>query len=93
MNEFIQKEYAAGETITTKAGVKITPFSKIIKLRLPGIKAGLIWTRPATVLVEEHGKERILSIPDPTRTAQWFLWGSALLIPLAVWLISRRRSI
>lgn len=93
MNDFIQKEYAAGETITTEAGVRITPFSKILLIRIPGLKGGLIWNRPASLLVEENGEERILSIPDPTRTAQWAMLGSAVLIPIAVWLLLRRRSI
>jgi hypothetical protein len=93
MNELFQKEYAAGDTITTEAGVKITPFARIIKLRIPGIKGGLIWNRPASLLVEENGEERVLSIPDPTRTAQWMLLGSTLLMPLAVWLLLRRRSL
>jgi hypothetical protein len=91
-NEFIQMEYSAGETITTEAGVRITPFSKILRLRLPGLKGGLIWNRPSSLLVEADGEEQVMNIPDPTRTAQWMLFFSALLVPLAVWLLIGRRS-
>jgi hypothetical protein len=91
-DNFLKMEYAAGETITTEAGVKITPFAKIFRIRIPGIKGGLIWNRPASVLVETDGEERVLTIPDPTRTAQWVLFLSALLVPVAVWLLIGRRS-
>jgi hypothetical protein len=90
-SEFIQMEFSAGDTITTRDGIRITPFSKVIRVRVPGVKGGLIWNRPASVLVETNGAERVITIPDPTRTAQWALLGSALLIPLAVWLLVRRR--
>jgi hypothetical protein len=90
-DNFLKMEYAAGETITTEDGVRITPFSKILRIRVPGLKGGLIWNRPASVLVERDGKEKVMTIPDPTRTAQWMLFFSSLLVPLAIWLLIGRR--
>jgi hypothetical protein len=44
--------------------------SQVVQLRLPMVNGGLIWNRPVAVLVDlPDGQERILPVPDPTRTA------------------------
>jgi hypothetical protein len=44
--------------------------SQVVQLRLPIANGGLIWNRPVSVVMRRpDGQERILSVPDVTRTA------------------------
>ncbi len=73
-------------TIETRAGAtiqagpnRITPFSRVAQLILPGGRAGFIWNRPVSVLVQsDDGSEQVLAIPDPTRQAQLTFLGVML---------------
>jgi hypothetical protein len=62
------------ETLTSEArrvkDVQLRVRSQVVQLRLPIAHGGLIWNRPVAVLVDlPDGQQRVLPIPDPTRTA------------------------
>jgi len=78
MSTLIRSETRTGQSISTH-GFKLTPFSRSLTLRIPGINGGLIWNRPASVLVQaEDGQEYVLPVIDFTRQVQWALYGLAL---------------
>lgn len=87
---FITFETLPGETI--QAGThKITPYSQAVKLILPGSRAGLIWNRPLSVLVEgDDSSQRVLPVVDVTRLVQLALLGIGLAGGIALWLVKRR---
>jgi hypothetical protein len=70
-------------TIETKSsqpvqapGRRLTLFSQAVKIQFPGVTGGLIWNRPASVLVvSDDGQEQIIPVPDITRQIQWGLAG------------------
>jgi hypothetical protein len=87
---FITIETLPGETIHAGRH-KITPFSRAVKLILPGSKGGLIWNRPVSVLVQGvDGREQVLPVQDVTRIAQLALLGIGLAGGILFWLIKRR---
>ena len=54
--------------------LKIVPFSKVWHLRFPIIHGGIIWNKPASVLLTNgEGLERVYPIRDYTRLALWTL--------------------
>lgn len=66
---------------------KITPFSQSLRIQPPGFPGGLIWNRPASVLVVgADGQEQVLLVQDITRQIVWTLAGATLLIALFAWL-------
>ena len=92
MPGLIQTETRAGETITM-GGTKIVPFSKSLRVQIPGWQGGLIWNRPASVLViSSDGHEQIIPIVDVTRQALWALLGVSLAVFPLMMLISQRRN-
>ena len=92
MPGLIQTETRAGETITM-GGTKIVPFSKSLRVQIPGLHGGLIWNRPASVLViSSDGHEQIIPIVDVTRQALWALLGVSLAVFPLMMLISQRRN-
>ena len=92
MPNFIQTETRAGETITM-GGTKIVPFSKSLRVQIPGLQGGLIWNRPAKLLVtSSDGYEQIIPIVDVTRQALWALLGVSLAVFPLMMLISLRRN-
>ena len=71
---------------------QIIPIERRWQVQSPGMRFFAFWRKPASVLVlHPDGGEEILPIPDPTRQAQFVIWGLALLIPLIVWAVTRRR--
>jgi hypothetical protein len=75
MPGWLQTETRAGKTLQTGA-YAITPFSKVSLLLIPGFHGGLVWNRPASVLVQTpDGAEQVLPVPDPTRRIVWALLG------------------
>ncbi len=74
---FLQIETLAGEPIQS-AWRRLTLFSQVVQLRLPGLHGGLIWNRPHSLLVQAaDGSESVVRIPDPTRQAQLTFLGIA----------------
>ncbi len=87
---FLTIETLPGESIQTGPN-KITPFSQVVKLMLPGSRGGLIWNRPVSVLVQgTDGSENVLPVVDITRIAQLALLGVGLAFGILFWLINRR---
>ena len=82
---------------TEKAGspmaigaTKITPLNRVLHISMPGLSGGLIWNRPAALLVvDEQGEEHRLPVTDVTRRVVWGLLGVGLAFAL---LAQARRS-
>ena len=97
MNRIIQRETRAGEAIQVK-GARLLPFSRVFRLRLPGMPGGLTWNRPAGVLVVgDDGQEVMLPVRDETRRLQFGFLGAALIIVLIMSIFvqfrDRKRSV
>ncbi|MEE9215852.1 MAG: hypothetical protein V3U32_00305 [Anaerolineales bacterium] len=72
---------------------EITPYSRATTVIIPGIAGGLVWNRPAGVIVKQSdGKEVALLIRDATRIAQVTLLAIGLLGGLTAWLFLGRRD-
>ncbi|MBN2148158.1 MAG: hypothetical protein JW726_12260 [Anaerolineales bacterium] len=89
--KWITLETRAGEPI--KAGDKrLLPMAKVLRLKIPGLNGGLIWNRPASVVVQSaDGQEQTLPVRDLTRQAQWLLLGAGILGALLIWILWPRR--
>jgi len=91
MPEFIQSETTPGEPITA-GGKQITPFSKSLKIMIPGFTGGLIWNRPHSILVQSaDGDEQIYPVIDVTRQILWLLMGVSIVGIFFVLLFSKRK--
>lgn len=76
--------YQAGDTT-------ITPLANVLRIQIPGLNGGLIWNRPAAVVVHSpDGAEQTLPVHDITRLAIWALAGAGLLAVILARLTSRR---
>lgn len=85
MRSFLNIETHAGEPVTFR-GAKLVPFSQSWQVRFPGLSGGLIWNRPASVLlVGADGEEQVLPVHDPTRLVIWALSGAILLMGSLLW--------
>ena len=74
----------AGET-------RIIPISRALVLKFPGLKGGIIWNRPVSIVAQTaDGQEQVLPVRDVTRQVQLALYGGALLGTLLMWLASRQ---
>jgi hypothetical protein len=77
-------ETRQGEPVLV-AGRRITLLSKALVIRLPGFNGGLIWNRPASVLVtSEDGQEQSLPVVDVTRMAIWNMLGASMAFFLVI---------
>ncbi len=82
----------------TKAGapiqagdVKLIPLAKSVKIAPPGMFGGLVWNRPAAVIVQQpDGQETVLPIQDVTRQAQIALLAMGALGSLLIWLMFKK---
>jgi hypothetical protein len=64
--------------------IRLVPFARSVTLRLPGLRGGIVWSKPTSLLVGyPDGREEILSIPDHTGRLLLF----TLLSGLFGWLI------
>lgn len=82
-------ENRAGASIQA-GGRRITPFTQVVMLKIPGFTGGLIWNRPHAVLVQEaDGTETVIPVTDMTRQAQVFLLAAGLLGGFLFWLNRR----
>jgi hypothetical protein len=89
--DWITLETNAGEPV--KVGDKtLTPLAQALRIKLPGFQGGLVWNRPASVVVQSaDGQEQVLPVRDITRQAVWLILGAGLLGGVLAWLFSRRR--
>jgi hypothetical protein len=93
LDRFITLENKTSQPITAN-GNKLTLFSQALTVRLPGLKGGLVWNRPLSVLIQTaDGQETVQPVPDVTRQAIWGLLGISIVAPIFAWLlIGRRRN-
>lgn len=85
MGQIISVENKAGEPIQFGA-TRLAPFSQCVRVQIPGLRGGIIWNRPLSVLVTHaDGDEEVIPVPDITRIVIWSLLGAAALS----WLLTR----
>jgi hypothetical protein len=81
----IQSEIRAGEPVSA-GEIKIVPFSKVWRLRIPGRLGGLIWNRPVSIVtISPDGEEQLHQLRDQTRQVQIALLGSGIIAVLLTW--------
>ena len=83
-----QWETLTGEPIIV-GDTTVTPNSHVLSIRLPF--GGLVWNRPAAVVVERNGQTERIAILDVTRVVLWSITGLSLAVTLFTWLAHRRR--
>lgn len=76
-------------------GRQLTLFAKAYRIQtpkfVPFVHGGLVWIRPASVLVTEaDGRETVIPVQDPTRQILWALSGIVVLMTLAAGLLNNR---
>lgn len=84
MAEFLSIETQSGAPIQFR-DLQLIPFARSVYLQVPGLRGGLIWNRPASVLViDAEGREQVLPVQDLTRRIVWTLLGGTLILWLLV---------
>ena len=83
-----QWETLTGEAITV-GDATVTPQSRVLSIRLPF--GGIVWNRPAAVVVTRNGQTERIAIVDVTRIVLWSITGLSLAVTLFTWLARRRR--
>jgi hypothetical protein len=86
---FVRLETASGQRVQV-GDIAVTPISQALTARLPF--GGLVWNRPASVLIERSGQTEIIPIVDVTRLVQLGLLAFTLVISIVVWTESSRRK-
>lgn len=80
MTKFITIEHHSAAPIR-HGDVTLTPFSKAMRLAIPGFPGGLVWNWPDSVLATyANGDEQIIPIRDVTRQTLWILAGFTALV-------------
>jgi len=77
--KLLQVQTATSPSVTV-GDITVTPQVQAIIVRLP--HGYFIWSRPTSILVEQHGLVKHLSIGDVTRVLQLGLLGFCLAISL-----------
>jgi hypothetical protein len=78
----------SGDKVTV-GDVTVTPQSQALTIRWPN--GGLVWNRPAAVLVERGEQRERIPIVDVTRVAQLGLLGLSLVFTMMAIVLSVRR--
>jgi hypothetical protein len=79
MARIFTQEYHSGVPIQTGT-FTLVPFNQAVRFQIPGLKGGLIWNRPSSILARTtDGQEFVIPIKDVTRQIQIALFGGALL--------------
>lgn len=77
-NKLFSYETMIGDPVFV-GSTRIIPFAQALRIRLPFINGGLVWNRPASVLVTRpDGEEQVLRVPDITRRVQLALLGGII---------------
>jgi hypothetical protein len=76
---------------STHSGRVLTPRTRAMLLRFPGLRGGFVWNRPAGVIVDENGERVTVPTRDVTRFVQWTLLGLGAAAALAVAIRARGR--
>jgi hypothetical protein len=79
MAKIFTREFHSGKPI--QAGTfTLVPFNQVIRAQIPGLRGGLVWNRPSTILARTTGgQEFVIPVKDVTRQVQTALFGGALL--------------
>jgi len=67
----------------------LIPLARTLRVRLPGVAAGMVWSRPFGVVVKEGPSHRLVRVVDPTRRIQWALLAGGLATAILVRLFRR----
>jgi hypothetical protein len=86
--EMFKWQTTSGDKVTV-GEVTVTPQSQALTIRWP--KGGLVWNRPAAVLVERGEQRERIPIVDVTRIAQLGLLGLSLVFTMMAIVLSVRR--
>jgi hypothetical protein len=82
-------EVQAGKAIRV-GKVRLIPFSKVLKVQIPGFPGGLVWNRPASmVAVSADGQEQVIPVPDLTRSIQLSILAGGFVGGLMIWFLMR----
>lgn len=75
----IEREIRTGEQMRV-GDYEITPQTQVLRVRLPGMRSGVIWNRPRAVLIRNSdGLETILPVRDVTRIIIWSMLAGGIL--------------
>jgi hypothetical protein len=92
LRQYTNTQVQLGKPMRVGEG-EITPYSRSTTVLFPGMAGGLVWNRPAGVLVNQSdGSEVTLLIRDATRIAQITLLAIGLLGGLTAWLFLGRKN-
>ncbi len=92
LGEIIKWQTVSGPAVTA-GNVTVVPQSQALTLRW-GRYGGLVWNRPAAILVEHGDQTERIPIVDFTRAIQLGLLGLCLMAWTAAFVVSvRRRSV
>jgi hypothetical protein len=89
LRDFIQVQTTMGETMCID-DVAITPESQAVMIRWPF--GGMVWNRPAAVVVQRNGVAERIPIVDVTRAIQLGLLGLSTFFALIAFAVSMCRS-
>ena len=89
LDEINKWQTVSGEAVTVGA-VTVTPQSQALTLRW-GRYGGLVWNRPAAILVKRGEQVERIPIVDVTRAVQLGLLGFCLVFCMVVLVVSARR--
>ena len=71
MSELLSIETRAGAEIRHR-NTRLIPFMRVLSLRMPTGKAGLVWKQPAALLViQPDGQEQVIRVQDRSRQIVW----------------------
>lgn len=89
-NALITNRTQTGKTIRI-GGLKLTPQSKSLTIRLERLRGFFIWSRPyAIILEDEQGVTRTLAVSDLTRRLQFIAFSFGLASGVFALFLSRR---
>ena len=89
LNDFIQVQTAMGETVRV-GDIEVTPESQAVMVRWPF--GGMVWNRPAAVVVQRDDVKERIPIVDVTRVIQLGFWGLSAFFALVAFAVSMCRS-
>ncbi len=89
LGDIVKWQTVSGEAVTV-GDVTLVPQSQALTLRW-GRYGGLVWNRPAAILVERSDQSERIPIMDVTRAVQVGLLGFCLSFCMIVFVVSARR--
>jgi hypothetical protein len=90
MASFLTVESRAGKPVEFH-GNTLVPINQVWQLKLPWPHGGLIWNRPASVVVTDSNQQEIvIPVQDVTRQAVWLFMGLSFASLLLAFFTGRR---